>query len=541
MKVFEIKVAALLLAGVVVAGALIACAGGAAEEPTQVSFPTPPSAARDAQTAVQHEPSQVDNSEDTSTSVAAAPGTGLDADALSALRERFASGDLSQEELNELRQQFQQGGGFGGGLGGPGGLAFTPGTIDSIDGATLVVTTPHGTVSAIVGDETAINITSERGVEGLELGMQVSVFGERGDSGVLVASTITVATEDGDGFGRGRQFGGRFGGGQGGGGFTGAQSQGGGRFTGRQGQGGGGLGGRQGQRDGGFGAGLALFGTIESVELTSVTIETAQGPLPVDVNSGTVVRMTIKGDIGDLEEGMEVIVRGDPGEDGPIDAASITVVPPTSLAPSDAIFAAPTATPSDTATPSAAPEPLALGDTRLDIVGGTEARYLVKEQLARLDLPNDAVGVTTAVEGSLVFGPEGAIRSDQSHLTVDLSSLKSDESRRDNFIKGRTLETDQYPLASFVPMEAPGMPSPLPTEGEATFQLVGEMTIHGVTTGLTWEVAAIFEGDTANGLATTSFPFSQFDMSVPRVFLVLSVEDNIRLQIDFRMKVTESG
>jgi polyisoprenoid-binding protein YceI len=519
VKVFEIKVAALLLAGVVVAGALIACAGGAAEEPTQVSFPTPPSAARDAQTAVQHEPGQVDNSEDTSTSVAAAPGTGLDADSLSALRERFASGDLSQEELNELRQQFQQGGGFGGGLGGPGGLAFTPGTIDSIDGATLVVTTPQGTVSAIVGDETAINITSERGVEGLELGMQVSVFGERGDSGVLVASTITVATEGGDGFGRGRQFGGRFGGGQGGGG----------------------LGGRQGQRDGGFGAGLVLFGTIESVELTSVTIETAQGPLPVDVNSGTVVRMTIKGDIGDLKEGMGVIVRGDPGEDGPIDAASITVVPSTSLAASDATFAAPTATPSDTAAPRAAPEPLAFGDTRLDIIGGTEARYLVKEQLARLDLPNDAVGVTTAVEGSLVFGPEGAIRSDQSHMTVDLSSLKSDESRRDNFIKGRTLETDQYPLASFVPMEAPGMPSPLPTEGEATFQLVGEMTIHGVTTGLTWEVVAIFEGDTVNGLATTSFPFSQFDMSVPRVFLVLSVEDNIRLQIDFRMKVTESG
>jgi polyisoprenoid-binding protein YceI len=123
-------------------------------------------------------------------------------------------------------------------------------------------------------------------------------------------------------------------------------------------------------------------------------------------------------------------------------------------------------------------------------------------------------------------------------LTVDLSKLTSDEGRRDNFIRRRTLETNQYPLARFVPSEAPGMPSPLPTEGEAKFQFVGEMTIHGVTSKLTWDVAATFAGDTVIGRATTSFTFSQFGMSVPRVFIVLSVEDNIRLQIDFRMKVT---
>ena len=83
------------------------------------------------------------------------------------------------------------------------------------------------------------------------------------------------------------------------------------------------------------------------------------------------------------------------------------------------------------------------------------------------------------------------------------------------------------------------MPSPLPTEGEVKFQLVGEMTIHGVTSALTWDVAATIVGDIMNGRATTSFPFSQFGMSVPRVILVLSVEDNIRLEIDFLMKVTE--
>ena len=37
------------------------------------------------------------------------------------------------------------------------------------------------------------------------------------------------------------------------------------------------------------------------------------------------------------------------------------------------------------------------------------------------------------------------------------------------------------------------------------------------------------------GQATTEFPFDKFGMTRPKVRLVLSVEDRIRLRIDFRL------
>jgi len=163
----------------------------------------------------------------------------------------------------------------------------------------------------------------------------------------------------------------------------------------------------------------------------------------------------------------------------------------------------------------------------------SEARYRVREQLAALQFPSDAVGRTKAISGTVAFAADGSIVSSASKLTVDLTTLQSNEQRRDNFIKSNTLEVSRYPTAEFVPREARGLPWPLPASGEATFQLVGDMTIHGTTRPVTWDVTAKFAGDQVTGTATTSFKFGDFNMQVPRVAVVLSVEDNIRLEVDF--------
>ena len=56
---------------------------------------------------------------------------------------------------------------------------------------------------------------------------------------------------------------------------------------------------------------------------------------------------------------------------------------------------------------------------------------------------------------------------------------------------------------------------------------------------LVWDVIAEFARDEVIGRATTEFPFGKFDMARPEVRLVLSVEDRMRLRIDFRLvKVT---
>ena len=174
------------------------------------------------------------------------------------------------------------------------------------------------------------------------------------------------------------------------------------------------------------------------------------------------------------------------------------------------------------------------GPVRLELGRGTVARYLVREQLAGANLPNDAVGSTTAVKGQIVLSG-GTVQAAQSRFTVDLSTLQSDDSRRDNYVRRSSLETTRFPTAEFVLREVRGLAAPLPARGPAQFQLAGDLTVHGVTSSVVWETTATFTADGATGKAATSFPFSQFGIQIPRVFLVVSLEDNIRLELDFRL------
>ena len=72
---------------------------------------------------------------------------------------------------------------------------------------------------------------------------------------------------------------------------------------------------------------------------------------------------------------------------------------------------------------------------------------------------NDAVGETTSITGTLVLDDRGAVVRQESRFEVDLSTLKSDSDRRDNYIRRRTLQTDTYPKAVFVPTALRGAPS----------------------------------------------------------------------------------
>ncbi len=223
---------------------------------------------------------------------------------------------------------------------------------------------------------------------------------------------------------------------------------------------------------------------------------------------------------------------------------------PATSAPAPTSTAAPTNTSAPTAAPSATTVPTAAaiasltepaqasGGSMVAIGDGTLARYLVREQLARLDFPNDAIGETAEVSGAIAFAADGAVQSDASKIVVQLASLESDSGRRDGYVRSRSLETDTYPLAEFVVRQTPGLPWPLPTSGEAAFQMVGDMTLHGVTRPLTWDVTAQFGEGTVSGLAKTNFTFGEFEMDIPSVRVVLSVEDDIRLELDFQASVT---
>ncbi|HEX5415859.1 MAG TPA: YceI family protein [Chloroflexota bacterium] len=218
----------------------------------------------------------------------------------------------------------------------------------------------------------------------------------------------------------------------------------------------------------------------------------------------------------------------------PTTAATTAATTPTLAS---AATAAPTTAANATTAAATTPGSSAASDTNLTytIESGTTANFRVREQLVGHDLPSDAVGKTSSVTGQIVLTPDGKIDAAKSKVTVDVSTLKSDESRRDGYIKRSTLETDQFPTATFVPNAVTGLPSPLPTSGEVKFQLTGDLTVHGVSHPVTWSVTATVDGGKLTGQATTPFRFDDFGMTPPKAGPVLSVTDNGTLEVAFNM------
>ncbi len=215
-------------------------------------------------------------------------------------------------------------------------------------------------------------------------------------------------------------------------------------------------------------------------------------------------------------------------------SAAPTVAPATVAASPTVAEAAPT-TASGEATPTTGAAASSEGQILLQLASdGNEARYRVREQLANVDLPSDAIGKTTAVTGSILVNADGSVVSDQSKITVDITGLKSDRDMRDNFLRRSVLNTSRFPTVEFVPTSVTGLPSPLPTSGQVAFKLSGDLTVHGTTKPVTWDVTATAtDGKDLKGTATTSFKFADFGLEQPHVPLVLSIEDNIKLEFDF--------
>ena len=205
---------------------------------------------------------------------------------------------------------------------------------------------------------------------------------------------------------------------------------------------------------------------------------------------------------------------------------------------------APPPPPPPPAAPVATPEPTAAteetsgseagdGGTVITVTEGSEALYRINEQLANRNLPNDAVGTTSDIEGQIVFSEDGTVDAEQSNITVGVSSLRSDSDRRDRYIQRNSLESNQYPEVTIDVTEIRGLSWPLPTSGEATFEMIGDLTIRDQTRPVTWETTATFTEGGVEGLAKTVVTFEQYEMTQPRVSIVLSVADEIRLEISF--------
>ncbi len=146
---------------------------------------------------------------------------------------------------------------------------------------------------------------------------------------------------------------------------------------------------------------------------------------------------------------------------------------------------------------------------------------------------NTAVGRTADVSGTLVL--EGtAITSVQ--VTVDMTTLRSDDDRRDGRLREQAIETGEFPDASFTLSSSIDLGS-LPTDGSSvTATATGELTLHGVTNAIEVPVEARLAGDVVTVTGSIDIAFDDYDIDQPSSFLVLSIEDHgiMEFQLHFR-------
>jgi polyisoprenoid-binding protein YceI len=191
-----------------------------------------------------------------------------------------------------------------------------------------------------------------------------------------------------------------------------------------------------------------------------------------------------------------------------------------------------TVTTTSAATTTAIATALPAGARRFAIVPDRSlATIRVREQIAAIPAPGDAVLTTRAFTGAVVLLPDGGFANGSS-FAADLDALKSDEPLRDEWIKFNTLNTRVYPRAEFTLARVTGVPMPIAGQGEWAATLEGTMKIHGVERQVAWPVQVTRSGNEVRVVGATGFHFGDYGMAVPANRLILSVVDDVRLEID---------
>jgi polyisoprenoid-binding protein YceI len=159
--------------------------------------------------------------------------------------------------------------------------------------------------------------------------------------------------------------------------------------------------------------------------------------------------------------------------------------------------------------------------------------YRVTEQLAAAVVEQETTGRTPEVTGTFTIS---ANTVSDVNVTANLLNLQSDDNRRDNAIKTRGLESEQFPEATFVLTE----PIELPAEPElgetVTAAAVGDFTLHGVTNRVEIPIEGRWDGTFIQVVGSLPIVFADYGMEAPSAPIVASIDDEgeMEFQIFFQ-------
>ncbi len=158
---------------------------------------------------------------------------------------------------------------------------------------------------------------------------------------------------------------------------------------------------------------------------------------------------------------------------------------------------------------------------------GSFAGFRVQEELVGVGAKT-AVGRTPDVTGGLTID---GTTIPKASFAVDMTTLTTDDARRDGAIRGQAIETSRFPTATFV-LTKPIELGSIPAEGAMiTVNATGNLTLHGVTKEVTIPLQTQRKGDAIAVVGTLEIPFADYAINKPSAAAVLSVEDRGEMEI----------
>lgn len=162
----------------------------------------------------------------------------------------------------------------------------------------------------------------------------------------------------------------------------------------------------------------------------------------------------------------------------------------------------------------------------------SEARFIIGEVLN--GSPKTVVGVTNQVAGQIVIDPTNPASVELGVMQVNARTLTTDSGNRNRAIQNLILNTGNFEFVSFTPKSTTGLPASVSVGDTFSFQVIGDLTIRDITQEVTFDVTVTVESESRiTGLAKTEVSRGDFDLVIPRVPNVASVEELFDLELEF--------
>jgi polyisoprenoid-binding protein YceI len=156
---------------------------------------------------------------------------------------------------------------------------------------------------------------------------------------------------------------------------------------------------------------------------------------------------------------------------------------------------------------------------------GSVAGYRIRERFATATADNDAVGRTGKVTGSLaVGGSDGHYTLRSVTVTVDMTSIASDQSLRDDRMKTIGLQTATYRTATFAVTGPVDLPAGATSGKQVKVDVPGRLTLHGTTRAVTLELTVQATSDRINVLVSQQLTLTDYGIDPPKIGGFVSVQ-----------------